>query len=416
MWRVGEGVRRPEIPLQFGTVTELLAGARAVLAARLTDPDALARTVSEHLAREIDRYQDPALSPADLLQVCRTEISAVLSQLDDDGQFDTSLARRHGAERAAADFPLSSIMEAYRIGMHLIWQALTEASAGGGVTSAELVTLADRLWQAQDQFTQAMADGYRERATELLLTQEAERAAVVEALLEGRTLSQNRTWDAATQLRLPRRGPFTVVVADVRTPGTHAIAGVEARLAAVDLHSAWRLRPDIQVGIVSLPATGAARLTEVLSRYPGARLGVSPVYPALEGTGAALRLARIAMTAAARGGELVVFDDQPLLVAAVADPDVMRRVVAAVLAPLDSMRPEDRTTLLDTLAAWLDNAGSAEATGRALYCHPNTVRQRLRRLESRTGRSLADPRQLTELCLALEAERRLAGSDDSPPR
>jgi DNA-binding PucR family transcriptional regulator len=38
-----------------------------------------------------------------------------------------------------------------------------------------------------------------------------------------------------------------------------------------------------------------------------------------------------------------------------------------------------------------------------MCCHPNKVRQRLRKLESCTGRSLADPRAAAELGLALQA-------------
>jgi DNA-binding PucR family transcriptional regulator len=46
-------------------------------------------------------------------------------------------------------------------------------------------------------------------------------------------------------------------------------------------------------------------------------------------------------------------------------------------------------------------------TARRLYLHPNTVRQRLRRPEKYTGRSVNDPRDAAELCIALEVARRL---------
>jgi DNA-binding PucR family transcriptional regulator len=52
--------------------------------------------------------------------------------------------------------------------------------------------------------------------------------------------------------------------------------------------------------------------------------------------------------------------------------------------------------------------GSASEAGRRLYCHRNTVRNRLARLEELSGRSLADPRALAELCTATEAVRLLA--------
>jgi len=43
--------------------------------------------------------------------------------------------------------------------------------------------------------------------------------------------------------------------------------------------------------------------------------------------------------------------------------------------------------------------------GKRIYCHPNTVRYRLRRLQEHTGRSLDDPRTVAELLAALDALR-----------
>jgi len=47
---------------------------------------------------------------------------------------------------------------------------------------------------------------------------------------------------------------------------------------------------------------------------------------------------------------------------------------------------------------------------RKRYCHPNTVRHRLRRIKRQTGRSLADPRSSAELFVALDALRTLRES------
>jgi hypothetical protein len=99
--------------------------------------------------------------------------------------------------------------------------------------------------------------------------------------------------------------------------------------------------------------------------------------------------------------------------AAAAAPDVTGRVASTLMAPLDSMREPDRRILIETLDAWLQHGGSADATARALFCHPNTVRLRLRRIEERTGRSLSDPRDTAELCLAIEVLRQEPTSDRS---
>jgi DNA-binding PucR family transcriptional regulator len=83
----------------------------------------------------------------------------------------------------------------------------------------------------------------------------------------------------------------------------------------------------------------------------------------------------------------------------------MTHVVSAVLGSLNQLPAAERAVLLDTLEAWRDSGGSATQAAEALFCHPNTVRHRLRRITAATGRSLTAPRDIAELCLALEASR-----------
>jgi DNA-binding PucR family transcriptional regulator len=70
-----------------------------------------------------------------------------------------------------------------------------------------------------------------------------------------------------------------------------------------------------------------------------------------------------------------------------------------------NLPPEDRDALLDTVQAFLDNAGSSDRAAKVLHCHPNTVRYRLRRVRELTGRSLTDPIALAELATAAQAVR-----------
>jgi DNA-binding PucR family transcriptional regulator len=86
---------------------------------------------------------------------------------------------------------------------------------------------------------------------------------------------------------------------------------------------------------------------------------------------------------------------------------MMVRSVATVLDGFDDLGEEERELLFETFRVWRDSDGSVRATAEALICHPNTVRYRLRRIEQRTGRSLARPRDIAELCLAFEVQRRL---------
>jgi DNA-binding PucR family transcriptional regulator len=78
-----------------------------------------------------------------------------------------------------------------------------------------------------------------------------------------------------------------------------------------------------------------------------------------------------------------------------------------VLRRLKDLPTAEHTILLDTFQAWLQAGGSANDTATKIFCHPNTVRHRLRRIEELTDRSLSRPLDVAELCLAFEVEQRL---------
>jgi DNA-binding PucR family transcriptional regulator len=96
-------------------------------------------------------------------------------------------------------------------------------------------------------------------------------------------------------------------------------------------------------------------------------------------------------------------DDTPLTELVMTNLDTTRRAVNRVLGGLLSLPEDERTTLLATARAWLAAHGSAAETAQVLYCHPNTVRYRMRRLEEYLRGPLDDPMIVAELALALDA-------------
>jgi hypothetical protein len=244
--------------------------------------------------------------------------------------------------------------------------------------------------------------------------------AVRELVLAGGTITAGRrrrrarpAREAADTLRIPLRGSYVVIAAQVPGPGQHALLQAEAALKRIGVISAWRLLHDAEVGIAWLPGPGAhlVRLADSLHSLGTGLVGVSPCYDDLRDTPRNLRLARIALRSAFAAQRVTVFDRDLFAVAAGSDPEVMRHVAGSILAGLGQIPVGQRPVLLATLGAWLDNGGSASRAASVLFCHPNTVRHRMRRLEQLTGRSLSDPRGIAELSLAFETDRR----DEPPP-
>ncbi len=371
----------------------------------------LSAQLTEVIRAEIYFYRiGSVVSPDELRETCQANLEFVFRSLASDGPLDTTQAYSTGVHRAAAGAPLPAVMDAYRVGSRFIWNAIIDEAIHSEMLSSDaLVRVTSDIWLVQDTFTQAMTSGYREEMTNQVLVHEQERSALVDALLDGRITDSTTLWEIAESLRINPHGSHVVVAADVPDIGHEALPTIENTLRARDIASAWRLLPSVQVGIVCLRQPDQIdRLVAALERVAAGRVGISPPYGSLDRTAHALRFARIAMNGALpKRISVVVFDANSLAVAAVSNPDVMQRVAGTVLGGLDVLAADDKAILLNTLEAWLGCGGSANDTADRIYCHPNTVRHRLRRIEERTGRSLSDPRQLTELCLALETERRL---------
>jgi hypothetical protein len=393
--------RRPRAPVAL----EVVAIAEAV-AARL--PELVDRVV-RRISTEFDFYgSGDVVSREDLRESVRGNLASLVRQLTTDEPPDLSAARATGRQRAQQGAPLADVLHAYRIGFTELWSAMVdEARRSPRAPWEALVDAASGVWWLIGEYTQELTVAYREAAAESLVTGARERSALVEALFTGGVPDQDTLWEAAKLLRLPWDGPFVVVAVETPGLGREGLPDAEALLAARGIGSAWLLHPDLQTGVVSLRHQDTTPLLlELLDRGVRTRAGVSPVYHSLGDTPRALHYARLVQRSLPPGTRAVAqFEETPLRVLAAAAPDAAGELARAVLGPVLDLPAQERSTLLETLQAWFEAGGSAAETGKRIYCHPNTVRYRLRRLQEHTGRSLEDPTGAAELLAALEALR-----------
>ncbi|MEB4211804.1 helix-turn-helix domain-containing protein [Mycobacterium sp. 94-17] len=376
----------------------------------------LGDAMADLLCREIEAYRDGSVvTKDDVRESCVANVTFIFDSLashTDAPDIDVAPAERTGVARALTGVPLPAVMTAYRIGFRFMWEQTLDTARAASIPTDSILSATARVFLAQDTFTQAMSSAYRQQLTAQLLEREEERSALVEALLSHRITGTQSLWEAADLLRLPTSGPYVVVAAELPAIGKLGLPAIENKLSARDIRSAWRLLPDMQVGIVHLrgpaPDDALRMALDVLRQAARARVGISPPFNDLAETGDALRFARIAVSGKPSADSLVaVFDASPLAIAAVSDPETMAKVKSSLLSRLDELPIEERAVLLDTFEAWLQAGGSANDTAARIYCHPNTVRHRLRRIEELTGRTLSRPRDIAELCLVFEIERLL---------
>jgi hypothetical protein len=392
-----------------------VAEVAAAVSARL--PELVDRVV-RRIRAEFDFYRDGDLvSVQELRDSVRSNLESMVGQLTAEHPPDLSAPRATGRLRARQGAPLAELLHAYRIGFAELWEAIVEEARRGGLApSGKLLDAASGIWWLIGEYTQELTVAYREAAAELLLAGARERSALVEALFSGGIPDRDTLWEAARLLRLPWEGRFVVVAVEAPGLAQEGLPDAEALLAARGIGSAWRLRPDLQAGVASLHHPDAQRvLLELLERSVRARAGVSPAYRSLGETPRALHYARLVLGSLPAGAAAVAqFEETPLRVLAAAAPDAAGALARSVLGPVLDLPDHDRSTLLGTLRAWFDAGGSAAEAGRRLYCHPNTVRYRLRRLQEHTGRSLDDPRAVAELLAALDALRLVQDQPGGP--
>jgi sugar diacid utilization regulator len=255
----------------------------------------------------------------------------------------------------------------------------------------------------------ALVAGHRDEQKRQLLAEASQRSNLIDALLDGRAFDDWSLRDVAGQLRLPINGPFVVIAAHIPSAGAEPLAEIESKLRSVDIFSAWRRLPDLQVGIVHVASDRKLdRVIGLVSRMTTVRVGVSAAFKDLRETPRALHVARVMLRGPADStSSVAVFDGSILATAAVSAPEVMVQTVGAALGGFGDLPDVDREMLFETFRVWQDNDASVCGAAAVLVCHPNTVRHRLRRIEKHTGRSLSRPRDVAELCLAFEVHRRL---------
>ncbi|SFO89428.1 PucR C-terminal helix-turn-helix domain-containing protein [Amycolatopsis arida] len=387
-------------------MTELSQRMARVLITRL---DALTDALVDDILTENPGYHDAALvSLAELSRSCRSNLERVLQLLGDTvptgaNPFDAAMAT--GARRAEQRVPLDSVLRSFRLGGRVIWRAMVRlAKEDDSVDRDQLLDLATSLWTVVDETSSELSRAYRHAEVQLRQLDTHRRHALVEDLLRGRGREAGFIDQAATELGLPAASDYVVLVADLAADGTPGLAMPQDALAVYGVRSVWEPRAQTMVGLVALEGHPVTHVLDLLRGGVRARVGVSPAVHGLAEVAAGHDLALLALRTLPTDGIGLAQLDERLPEALVArSPELAERLLHAVLGPLLRLPPGERQVLLDTLRAWLETNRSAAGTAARLYCHRNTVLNRLRRLTTLLGRDLQDHGSGLSLALALIA-------------
>ncbi|ROO88792.1 PucR-like helix-turn-helix protein [Actinocorallia herbida] len=309
-------------------------------------------------------------------------------------------AARTGRRRAAQGVPLDEVVKSYHLSVQLVWDELVRIVREDSPQRLDLLMRSSmHIWAGIERQADVAAEAYREAQADQVRFADERARLLLGELLETNAPEQPLIDAVRDTLGLEETGSYAVAVTryarlrrGARQPDTMAGARV-----------VWSAGTDGDIAVVALRGDGLGKVAEALEAAVQGPVGLSPAVTGLTSLAFARRLAETALAGRRpdqRG--VVALDDHLLRSFVKAAPDLAELLRRQIMTDVLALPSHESTALLDTLACWLEVGSTAEAA-RRLYCHRNTVLNRLRRLEQVTGRKLDEPRDVVLLALALES-------------
>jgi hypothetical protein len=377
------------------------------------DEPALAADMMARTRDEVPEYRAmPAESATDAATHARQHARAVLRSLragspprEDELGFVAALA----AKRARQLFPLSAMTHAYRVGYRVVWEHLRREAEriDAGLDSVFAVTAL-----AMDYFntiSAVLTTAYLREQHDITVGAARMREDLLDALLSGhRPRDENAAMRLATFGLAPSSSIVVLVIEAVDDdPGGESLrAAADALARALPSVRAplVAIRPPRVIAILPAPAEPGALASAVRAACHGAalRAGLSVVHEGLDAAALAHEEAERALRHTGSQRPVVALSEVPLFEDLVDHADAgLRRRIPAWARQLVAEDERAGGELLATLRAYLTDELSVGRAAERLEVHPNTVRYRLGRIETLTGRSLRRFEDLVEIVVAV---------------
>ncbi|GAA0989887.1 helix-turn-helix domain-containing protein [Nocardiopsis tropica] len=293
------------------------------------------------------------------------------------------LPERLGVRRARQGVPREKLLEAVRLDFRVIWAGLVRA--GGPGSSEVLVLHAEEILTTVEEYISDVQAAFLEERAVLARDSRAVTAQAFSRLLNSGERSAEVASEVAAVLGLPEHGRFEVAFV---AASSAARGGAQARITRErerGRHLSW----EFDDGIALVREVGGPGWAASLEGVAG---GLVADAAGLAAVPAAVGAARVLSRYAGERGGLVREDDVWFAVAG----DQVRRVLpgfgGGAAARLARLAPGPRARLMETLSHYTAT-GSVKDTAASLYCHRNTVVNRLQAFREVTGLDLTVPRE-----------------------
>jgi hypothetical protein len=304
-----------------------------------------------------------------------------------------------GRDRARRGVPLNDLLTAVRLDFRVLWAALRECA--DPADEALLVARAEDVWNVVEEYSTQIQVSYQAEAAVLARERMGERTMLVAALLSSAVPDPDEVARVAVALDVD-------VDADLLVAAASPASGLRLRQAADRLAADGRMVHVQSTGrhVMLLARWDGGTGAPVRAVLAGVPCGVGPLAHGLAAVPRSARLAgELVDVLPDLGGPRELFDAWlPLAAARLAD--TAGELVGAELAGLADAAPRERHRLLETVRAYAATGSVAEVAAR-VYCHRNTVLNRLRRFAELTGRDVTVPTDAAVVLLALHCPGRV---------
>jgi hypothetical protein len=323
----------------------------------------------------------------------------LLGQIRGNGDFKAEViwtARRFGRARARIGIPLNDLLTAVRLDFQVLWAAFRFYA--GPEDRELLVAGVEKIWAAVERYSTEVQSGYLEEASRMADKRHSERARLMTAILNSEVPDTEELHNLGRALGVDVESYFVVVATRVQHDNElNKVAGhLRASSHTVHIHSTG----DHSLLISNWKGEDLQPLRRLLS---ASICGVAPVIQGLSGLARACRLAVeiVELNVSEVRGPTELKDLWlPFLAARLRD--AAPELVASVLAGFKGTSEAEQQRLTEVALAFA-HSGSMTKAGLQMYCHRNTVLNRLRKLEEITGYDMAVPADAALLLLAITA-------------
>ncbi|MCG2624334.1 helix-turn-helix domain-containing protein [Arthrobacter sp. I2-34] len=351
---------------------------------------------------QLEDYRDGALPASEIRRTGAASFQALIESLRPGTDNNRLLAERQnialevGVSRARAGIPVESLMTAIRLDFTVLWSELI--GLAGPEDAVLLVHRAETVWQVVDSYAAQTQVTYMAERQRMAHEASSVRQGYVAAIFGPATPAPALVERIAGELGLDRTAPLGVAVAAAEDAAALRVVVAQAarRGAEVFTHPL----PDALVAFWTLDERAGSPLHEAADRISRLHCGQVERVDGLDGLWEAARIARDL-------AQLVQPADGGALTLGRAWPRIARlRLTAAGLpiAPevdtaLAGCGRVERERLMEAVQSYLSTGSIAESAAR-LYCHRNTLMNRLRRFTELTGMDPTVPAQAARLVVA----------------